>query len=78
MPGDTQGHDPSVGANAVGPVLTVGEVAEALRVSPMTVYRLVNTHELAALRIGKNIRIRVADLDRFLASGAVATDKSEG
>ena len=73
------GTDAGSGAAAVGPVLTVAEVADALRVSTMTVYRLVNGGELPALRVGKNIRIRERDLDAFLADGVVPVrDRSNG
>jgi excisionase family DNA binding protein len=47
--------------------LTVAEVAATLRVSNMTVYRLINTGSLAAIRIGKSFRIREDDLHRYLA-----------
>lgn len=48
--------------------LTVTEVAATLRVSTMTVYRLINTGTLPAIRIGKSFRIREDDLGRYLAS----------
>jgi excisionase family DNA binding protein len=64
--------------DTVGPVLTVSEVADTLRVSSMTVYRLVKAGELPALRIGKNIRIRATDLEGYLASGFVASDLQNG
>lgn len=48
-------------------LLTVGEVAAALRVSTMTVYRLINAGELPAARIGRSFRVRAEDLDRYLA-----------
>lgn len=48
--------------------LTVTEVAATLRVSNMTVYRLINTGTLPALRIGKSFRIRQDDLDRYLSA----------
>ncbi len=38
--------------------LTVAEVARALRVSNMTVYRLVNAGQLPAVRVGRSYRIR--------------------
>ncbi len=75
---DTRGATRVPGASPLGPVLTVAEVAEALRVSTMTVYRLVNTGELPAMRVGKNIRIRATDLDAFVAAGTVAADRSNG
>jgi excisionase family DNA binding protein len=37
--------------------LTVGEVAELMRVSTMTVYRLVHSGELPAVRFGRSFRI---------------------
>ncbi|MHB1553453.1 MAG: helix-turn-helix domain-containing protein [Acidimicrobiales bacterium] len=47
--------------------MTVGEVASVLRVSSMTVYRLINSGELPAVRIGRSLRLRGEDLDRYLA-----------
>ncbi len=47
--------------------LTVAEVAGELRVSTMTVYRLIKAEELPATRVGKSLRIRTDDVDRFLA-----------
>jgi len=46
--------------------LTVAEVADLLRVSAMTVYRLIEAGELRALRVGKAFRINEDDLDEFL------------
>jgi excisionase family DNA binding protein len=44
---------------AVGQVqfLTVAEVAALMRVSKMTVYRLVHSGELPAVRVGKSFRV---------------------
>jgi len=47
--------------------LTVGEVAAALRVSNMTVYRLINSGKLPALRIGRSFRLREVDLNEYLS-----------
>ena len=48
--------------------LTVQEVAELMRVSSMTVYRLIKAGELASVRVGKSYRVREDDVDRYLAS----------
>lgn len=48
--------------------LTVAEVAGLLRVSSMTVYRLINAGELPAVRVGKSYRLREDDVDRYLAA----------
>lgn len=37
--------------------LTVAEVAEVMRVSKMTVYRLVHSGELPAVRFGRSYRV---------------------
>jgi excisionase family DNA binding protein len=47
-------------------LLTVREVAEAMRVSTMTVYRLIRAGSLRAIRVGKHFRIRANDLDVYL------------
>lgn len=46
--------------------VTVHEAAQFLRVSAMTVYRLIDSGDLKSVRIGRNIRIHVADLDDYL------------
>ena len=46
-------------------LLTVAEVADMMRVSTMTVYRLVKSGELPAIRFGRSYRIpesAVADI----------------
>lgn len=60
------------------PLLTVAEVADILRVSNMTIYRLIRSGTLPALRIGKNYRVRRSDLDAYLQSESVRVDTGEG
>lgn len=55
------------------PFLTVSEVAGRLRVSTMTVYRLINAGQLPAVRVGRSFRLRPRDLDGYLAGPAVRT-----
>ena len=52
-------------------LLTAAEVADDLRVSTMTVYRLIRRGELPAVRVGRNYRVRVEDLETYLSSQAV-------
>ena len=52
--------------------LTVAEVAAMLRVSTMTVYRLIKAGELRAVRVGKSYRLSEDDVDRYLAQGFTA------
>jgi excisionase family DNA binding protein len=46
--------------------LTVAEVALIMRVSRMTVYRLVHTGELEAIRVGRSFRIPEAAVNQYL------------
>jgi excisionase family DNA binding protein len=48
--------------------LTVQEVADLLRVSSMTVYRLIKGGDLPAVRVGRSFRVRDVDVDAFLAA----------
>lgn len=46
--------------------LTVAEVAELLRVSKMTVYRLVHSGELPAARVGRSFRVPERAVQEYL------------
>jgi excisionase family DNA binding protein len=52
-------------------LLTANEVADQLRVSTMTIYRLIRRGELAAVRVGRNYRVRSGDLDAYLQGQVV-------
>jgi excisionase family DNA binding protein len=58
-------------------LLTVGEVAGTMRVSNMTVYRLIKAGQLAAIRVGKNYRIRESDVNRYLSDRSVRVEGEE-
>ncbi|MCB1014126.1 MAG: helix-turn-helix domain-containing protein [Acidimicrobiales bacterium] len=55
-------------SNARSRLLTVAEVASLMRVSTMTVYRLIKAGDLAAIRVGKSYRIKEDDVDAFIAA----------
>jgi excisionase family DNA binding protein len=48
--------------------LTVQEVADLMRVSSMTVYRLIKSGELPAVRVGRSFRVSELDVDGYLQS----------
>lgn len=48
--------------------LTVQEVAKNLRVSTMTIYRLIEAGELSATRIGRSYRISRANINAYLSA----------
>lgn len=54
--------------------MTVAEVAGLMRVSTMTVYRLIKGGDLPAVRVGKSYRIRETDVDTYLSSRYIEFD----
>ncbi|WP_326549586.1 helix-turn-helix domain-containing protein [Micromonospora sp. NBC_01813] len=46
--------------------LTVAEVAKVMRVSKMTVYRLVHSGELSAVRVGRSFRVPEHAVHQYL------------
>lgn len=46
--------------------LTVAEVAAMMRVSKMTVYRLLHNGEMPAVRVGRSFRVLEKDVDEYL------------
>lgn len=49
---------------------TVAEVADMTRVSRMTVYRMVHSGELPAVRVGNSYRVPKSAVDQLLTGGA--------
>ena len=43
--------------------LTTREIQDCLRVTPRTIYRLIESGELPAVRVGRRWRFRQSDLD---------------
>ena len=52
-------------------LLTAAEVADQLRVSTMTIYRLIRSGELPAVRVGRNYRVRANELEAYLQGQVV-------
>ncbi|WP_409483831.1 helix-turn-helix domain-containing protein [Arsenicicoccus dermatophilus] len=52
---------------------TVAEVAARLRVSKMTVYRLVHGGELPAVRVGRSFRVPEQAVDEYLSRAFTET-----
>jgi excisionase family DNA binding protein len=49
--------------------LTVAEVATVMRVSRMTVYRLVHSGEMPAVRVGRSFRVPERAVHEYLRAG---------
>jgi excisionase family DNA binding protein len=71
MPRGSSGGPDVTPERSVARLLTVAEVASVMRVSRMTVYRLIRRAQLKAIRVGRNYRVRSTDLDEYLESQAV-------
>jgi excisionase family DNA binding protein len=50
-------------------MLTVSEVAAALRVSKMTIYRMVRSGQLSSVRVGRSYRVPDQAVRELLARG---------
>ncbi|MET9491761.1 MULTISPECIES: helix-turn-helix domain-containing protein [unclassified Nocardia] len=73
MSGNSQARSANTPVSAVGNVLgggtqflTVAEVANLMRVSKMTVYRLVHSGELPAVRVGRSFRVHAKAVHDYL------------
>ena len=59
--------------------LTVAEVAELMRVSKMTVYRMVHSGEIPAVRMGRSFRVPQKAVEDLIASGlGESTERAGG
>ncbi len=58
-------------AEVHGPFVTVAEVASRMRVSKMTVYRLVHSGELPAIRFGRSFRVQQRAVEELLQDAQV-------
>ncbi|MBT0565987.1 helix-turn-helix domain-containing protein [Williamsia sp. CHRR-6] len=68
-PGDrsnTPSGVPATNAGSGTQFLTVAEVAALMRVSKMTVYRLVHSGELPAVRVGRSFRVHAKAVHDYL------------
>ncbi|MBM9433562.1 helix-turn-helix domain-containing protein [Flaviflexus equikiangi] len=55
--------------------MTVAEVAELARVSRMTVYRMVHSGDLPAVRVGNSYRVPTDAVDELLSKTAYDADE---
>jgi excisionase family DNA binding protein len=53
--------------------VTVAEVASLMRVSKMTVYRLVHSGELPAIRVGRSFRVPESAVHDYLQTSFIDT-----
>jgi excisionase family DNA binding protein len=58
-------------------VVTVEELAEMLKIGRNTAYKLLTTDQIPSVRVGRQRRIRKADIQRFLLNETTLTEKPE-
>lgn len=51
--------------------LTVSEVADVMRVSKMTVYRLIHSGQMPAVRFGRSYRVPEGAVEKYVQSAIV-------
>ena len=66
----SRSHPPARPPRPGSEFLTAYEVAEELRVSKMTVYRLIHGGDLPAVRVGRGFRIHTRAVDQYVAKAA--------
>ena len=49
-----------------GGFMTVYEIADLLRVEPLTIYRYIRSKKLTAYKLGKDYRVQQKDFESFL------------
>lgn len=57
--------------------VTVAEVADIMRVSKMTVYRMIHAGELPAMRVGKSFRVPQSAVTQLIDAGLAGWDREE-
>ena len=60
-----------------GALLTKAEAADYLGATVRTVQHMITTGQIAAVHLGRAVRIRRSDLDRAIANGTARTDKPQ-
>lgn len=67
-------------SNSESEILTIKEVAEYLKVTERTIYRLAAAKKIPGFKLGGTWRFRRSDLDEWIASriGKATVDDGEG
>lgn len=55
-------------------ILTVPEVARYLKISKAKIYYLISKKRIPHIRLGRNVRVRESDLERWLVKQTVGSN----
>lgn len=63
--------------NSEGEILTIKDVAEYLKVTERTIYRLAAAKKIPAFKVGGIWRFRMADLDDWIATQSKKVERAD-
>jgi len=58
-------------------LLTAGEMADILHVSKVTAYNLMRWGEIPSVRMGRLVRVRVGDLEKYIRENTGLNSKEQ-
>ncbi len=59
---------PTLQVSGTGELLTAKEVSAQLRISQYRAYELLRTGQIKATRLGRSVRVKLADLDEYIST----------
>ena len=62
-------------SSAVSAIMTIGEVADYLKVTERTIYRLTGAKQIPAFKVGGSWRFSKVDIDRWIQQQSVVDVK---
>ena len=65
-----------LGTEVAVALLTEREAAEYMRISPRTVFSLRASGKLACVKIGRSVRYRLAELERFIRGAETSKEEA--
>lgn len=65
-------------SNSESEILTIKEVAEYLKVTERTIYRLAAVKKIPGFKLGGTWRFRRSDLDQWIADSLTSNDSVAG
>jgi len=59
-------------------IMTIGEVADYLKVTERTIYRLAGAKQIPAFKVGGNWRFSRVDIDRWIQQQSTSAEPDDG
>lgn len=71
MPGTKRNMRLMLDVTPIGVLFTTTEVAAILKTAPRTIQRWIKAGQLKGVRIGREYRVKVSDLQAFVEAGSL-------